>query len=291
RIGRRMFWASNRMTERTEDRAYSLLGIFDISLTMLYGEGDRAFARLQEEILKCNEDASILVWSYQEEDTTFAPSGLAPSPSHFRTYTGLVGESRPRGTRNKVCIIQLDLQMTPGGLLATRKVWPDPFDNHKAYAIIAEAGKRVRRPQKVLLIPVLYTTPVQKGRTVRNCVRYATPLWVLYGVVKTAMPNSLCFVRRARDVRPTGMIDGFSLTSMVWAEFKTTFSYPVQTQSHRRHFPDILRGSARGKQHRPVERTFFLQLQHRKEPGCQVVILADYWIDGARIAQGTKVSV
>ncbi|KAH7009442.1 uncharacterized protein B0I36DRAFT_209449, partial [Microdochium trichocladiopsis] len=62
RIGRRMSWASNRDTERLEDRAYSLLGIFDVRMAMLYGEGQRAFARLQEEILKCNEDASILVW-------------------------------------------------------------------------------------------------------------------------------------------------------------------------------------------------------------------------------------
>ncbi|KAH7007950.1 uncharacterized protein B0I36DRAFT_378688 [Microdochium trichocladiopsis] len=55
RIGRRMSWASNRDTERLEDRAYVLLGIFDVNIAMLYREGQR------EEILKCNEDASILV--------------------------------------------------------------------------------------------------------------------------------------------------------------------------------------------------------------------------------------
>ncbi|KAH7025227.1 heterokaryon incompatibility protein-domain-containing protein [Microdochium trichocladiopsis] len=59
-IGRRMSWASSRDTKRVEDRAYSLLGIFNVNMAMLYGERERAFARLQEEILKHNEDASIL---------------------------------------------------------------------------------------------------------------------------------------------------------------------------------------------------------------------------------------
>ncbi len=46
-IGERMGWASRRETTRTEDLAYSLLGIFDVNMPMLYGEGDQAFIRLQ----------------------------------------------------------------------------------------------------------------------------------------------------------------------------------------------------------------------------------------------------
>ncbi|KIM98685.1 hypothetical protein OIDMADRAFT_66246, partial [Oidiodendron maius Zn] len=51
-ISKRMSWASSRKTTRTEDIAYCLLGIFDIHMPLLYGEGKRAFRRLQEEILK-----------------------------------------------------------------------------------------------------------------------------------------------------------------------------------------------------------------------------------------------
>jgi hypothetical protein len=49
----RMTWAVNRETTRREDKAYSLLGIFDIYMPLIYGEGtDKAFGRLREEIEK-----------------------------------------------------------------------------------------------------------------------------------------------------------------------------------------------------------------------------------------------
>jgi hypothetical protein len=46
-------WAEKRETTREEDMAYSLFGIFDIQIPLLYGEGrERAFKRLREEINK-----------------------------------------------------------------------------------------------------------------------------------------------------------------------------------------------------------------------------------------------
>lgn len=62
-IAQKMSWASNRTTTRTEDMAYCLLGIFNVNIPLLYGEGDQAFMRLQEEILKSSSDHSILAWS------------------------------------------------------------------------------------------------------------------------------------------------------------------------------------------------------------------------------------
>jgi hypothetical protein len=61
-IAKRMFWASTRKTTRLEDRAYSLLGIFDVSMPIIYGEGERSFVRLQEEILKVSDDHSLFTW-------------------------------------------------------------------------------------------------------------------------------------------------------------------------------------------------------------------------------------
>ncbi|KAM5531397.1 hypothetical protein V8D89_014921 [Ganoderma adspersum] len=58
----RMSWATHRETSRTEDKAYSLMGIFDISIAPLYGEGERAFVRLQTEILRSLPDQSIFAW-------------------------------------------------------------------------------------------------------------------------------------------------------------------------------------------------------------------------------------
>ncbi|KAB5523062.1 heterokaryon incompatibility protein-domain-containing protein [Coniochaeta sp. 2T2.1] len=60
----KMSWAAGRKTTRREDRAYSLLGIFGVNMPMLYGEGDSAFARLQEEILRVSDDESLLAWGY-----------------------------------------------------------------------------------------------------------------------------------------------------------------------------------------------------------------------------------
>jgi hypothetical protein len=52
-VEERLSWAAKRMTRRKEDEAYCLLGIFDIFMPLLYGEGkEKAFLRLQEEIDK-----------------------------------------------------------------------------------------------------------------------------------------------------------------------------------------------------------------------------------------------
>ncbi|KAI1797060.1 heterokaryon incompatibility protein-domain-containing protein [Ganoderma leucocontextum] len=58
-VARRMSWAAERETTRVEDRAYSLLGIFDLNMPTLYGEGERAFRRLQEEILRRIPDQTL----------------------------------------------------------------------------------------------------------------------------------------------------------------------------------------------------------------------------------------
>jgi hypothetical protein len=51
-VAQRMQWASGRHTTRSEDLAYCLMGIFGVNMPLLYGEGMKSFARLQEEILK-----------------------------------------------------------------------------------------------------------------------------------------------------------------------------------------------------------------------------------------------
>jgi hypothetical protein len=56
-VAQRMSWAASRQTTRVEDQAYSLMGIFDVNMPLLYGEGEKAFLRLQEEIIKNSNDA------------------------------------------------------------------------------------------------------------------------------------------------------------------------------------------------------------------------------------------
>jgi hypothetical protein len=52
-VEERMLWAKTRQTKRKEDRAYSMLGIFNAHIPLIYGEGqENAFRRLYEEIHK-----------------------------------------------------------------------------------------------------------------------------------------------------------------------------------------------------------------------------------------------
>ncbi|OHW91173.1 HET domain containing protein [Colletotrichum incanum] len=58
-VARRMFGASVHQKTQPEDMAYCLLGIFNINMPLLYGEGIQAFRRLQEEIMKISTDQSL----------------------------------------------------------------------------------------------------------------------------------------------------------------------------------------------------------------------------------------
>lgn len=99
-ISMRMSWASKRQTTRAEDMAYCLLGIFNVNMPLLYGEGGhKAFIRLQEEIIKNNHDQTIFAWK-----TEYTPSHLiaeaenigilAPCPAAFESSGNLVPSIR-----------------------------------------------------------------------------------------------------------------------------------------------------------------------------------------------------
>jgi Heterokaryon incompatibility protein (HET) len=81
-VGQRMSWVSARKTKRSEDIAYCLLGIFDVNIVPIYGEGPfKAFMRLQEQILKRWTDPSLLVWSPKHDWRN--PGLLASTPEAF----------------------------------------------------------------------------------------------------------------------------------------------------------------------------------------------------------------
>lgn len=94
-IAQRMSWASSRQTTRGEDIAYCLLGIFDINMPMLYGEGkDKAFLRLQEEIIKRSDDHTIFAWPLHRDDQHGL---LADSPVAFVGCNYVLGMTRREG--------------------------------------------------------------------------------------------------------------------------------------------------------------------------------------------------
>ena len=83
-VAQKMSWAADRITTRAEDTAYCLLGIFEVNMPLLYGEEERAFRRLQEEIIRTTPDLSIFAW--------FLPRP-AGSDESTRTYCGVLADS------------------------------------------------------------------------------------------------------------------------------------------------------------------------------------------------------
>lgn len=75
---------ATRETTREEDLAYCLLGIFEVNMPLLYGEGQRAFTRLQEMILMQSDDQSIFCWVWDSKFMEISwGSILAPCPAVF----------------------------------------------------------------------------------------------------------------------------------------------------------------------------------------------------------------
>lgn len=62
-VATKMSWAANRQTTRIEDQAYCLLGLFDVNMPLLYGEEEKAYQRLQAEIIRSTPDFSIFAWT------------------------------------------------------------------------------------------------------------------------------------------------------------------------------------------------------------------------------------
>ena len=75
-VAQKMTWAAGRQTTRIEDQAYCLMGLFDVNMPLLYGEGNKAFIRLQEEIIRKDDDHTIFAW-----ELTFQSGGPAGSDS------------------------------------------------------------------------------------------------------------------------------------------------------------------------------------------------------------------
>lgn len=140
-----MSWASSRITKRSEDRAYCLLGIFQVNMTMQYGEGGtRAFYRLQEEIMKQSRDQTIFTWCPPMDDLSKTTSVLADSPRAFRNGSTLA----PIPHRD-------DFEMTNRGLKTTTRLLrlPSSF-----------AGARNEQEILVLLMNCIDTRTPQAGQ-------------------------------------------------------------------------------------------------------------------------------
>ncbi|KAH7232638.1 hypothetical protein NW759_015634 [Fusarium solani] len=132
-VAKRMSWAASRQTTRPEDVAYSLMGLFSVNMPMLYGEGDRAFLRLQEEIMKQSDDQSIFAWTDRDASPDAHHGLLAKSPTNFRFSNSVVPyedwEPRtPYSMSNRGLRIDLHLTRQDGDIFVAAIDCPSPKD-------------------------------------------------------------------------------------------------------------------------------------------------------------------
>lgn len=98
-IAKKMSWAASRQTTRAEDIAYCLLGLFDINMPLLYGEGHKAFQRLQAQLWQEHDDDSLLAWTVPPSDPrAFTPAGVfAASPLDFKDSSAVTTSAQSLG--------------------------------------------------------------------------------------------------------------------------------------------------------------------------------------------------
>jgi hypothetical protein len=108
-----MSWASYRRTTRVEDEAYCLLGLFGVHMPLLYCEGENAFRRLQEELIRTSTDHTIFAWSNRHFhlDTL-----LANSPIRFYSCGSIVSHVWSFGHESDRRTAKKTYAITNGGL-------------------------------------------------------------------------------------------------------------------------------------------------------------------------------
>ena len=125
-IANRMSWAAGRKAAREEDKAYSLLGIFDVNMPLLYGEGlSKAFIRLQEEIMRRSDDQSLFAWGLPANEPLQSMEFYSSVQGFPEAYTSM-SSSKRRDSREE------RLSGSEGrSLLGLLAASPDDFANSR----------------------------------------------------------------------------------------------------------------------------------------------------------------
>jgi len=156
-VAQRMSWACNRETARDEDKAYCLLGLFNINMPMLYGEGAKSFLRLQKKILKQEEDYSIFAW-FCRHDLPDSPTGLlSSSPTQFPD----------REIPRIWSLSKVDLSV--GGQSILRKIEYSQLQRHNLHPHSSSGSEIPRRP------PEFTSRGLRVSFPVRNSVHPGIP--------------------------------------------------------------------------------------------------------------------
>lgn len=183
-VAERMSWAASRRTTRVEDAAYCLLGIFKVHMPLIYGEGQRAFTRLQKEIMKTTEDYTMLAWGLskylsnkhhwkgvQPHNLVDPRRPLADSPNDFEvhnravwTYSRLLPDSGSAiAAQSAQAEDDTPPLITSRGLRVSLLLRPSPASTGGVLAYINCKTAKPGAPPGALLSPVCLVLRRQEG--------------------------------------------------------------------------------------------------------------------------------
>lgn len=182
-IASKLSWASERETTVEEDETYSLLGIFDLALPLIYGEGrEQAFYRFQRELANRYDDDSLFAWHNKDaivsrdlrrdREQTYFSGVLAPSIRCFRQSTDI----RYRRTPGP-------FSLTNQGIMITRALhrMEGSFQNHAILEMNCYQQSSTSSPKSIGIV-VGTNQPCQRLNRVPMVVRSSSnrtrsPTW------------------------------------------------------------------------------------------------------------------
>lgn len=215
-VAQKMSWAAFRTTTRIEDTAYCLLGIFKVNMPPLYGEGKRAFIRLQLEIVRTSDDASIFASNHYGHAT----SGLLGDSPYAFEDSGDVEQSSSRGFLSTYAMTNRGLRIEAPFLELS-----DDADDAVKFLDSLDPGSSSRLTSEGLaVIPlacnlkgeqlaICICHPVKQPADVFDIFRFQDPesMAALYKLVrrrlwsnrtKTSSNTKAIYVRQYESVRP-----------------------------------------------------------------------------------------
>jgi hypothetical protein len=130
-INERMRWAVKRNTKRKEDKAYYLLGIFDVFISPIYGKREHAFVRLKDEINRsCRSQLDGIEY-------TFAISNSYDLDNYNAESTPIAVEEISLYDRRKTLLTSLDFDQMDSRRSTIKSVYSTTCEwllKHPAYA-------------------------------------------------------------------------------------------------------------------------------------------------------------
>ena len=231
----KMSWVSNRETTLPEDMSYRLLGLFDINMIPIYGEGLKAFIRLQQKIAKKTDDESLFAWNNSDSGFANKFTGMfAECPKFFAKSGNIVQVSSPLPYRppwsvtNRGLAISLHvntaLNEDIGGSsevsrleLAVLKCARDSSDN------IPLCIRLVRLSRDELARPALGVTPLKGSQLFKH-------LNMINGK-EDPSPEALSLEPQQVDIRPKLAHDRIDPAELLPRFHMQTFLFPQKSRT------------------------------------------------------------